>query len=88
MAAQNDIKLVIYGDSEAEFENPHEENRVATRDWKYLVSGELDQIYFGGVSFAELSDNFGLEAVDFHPYLPVNYPILHGSLKNRSCELI
>jgi N-acetyl sugar amidotransferase len=76
LTAQNGIKLVFYGESEAEFGNPKEDNQVATRDFKFYSSGDLDKIFLGGVSLSDLKDRMGLEDVDFKPYMPSDPNVL------------
>ena len=76
IAAQQDIRLVFYGESEAEFGNPREETTTATRDWKYFTSGDLDRVHMSGQSLATLKEHFGFEDVDFKPYLPADPDLL------------
>ena len=71
-ALQNGIKLVFFGENEAEYGNPVKENLSAKRDWKYFVSGDRTQIFLGGASLADLEKHFGLEEADFSPYLPTD----------------
>lgn len=66
------IPLVFYGENDAEYNNPLADNSSALRDRKYFTSNNDSEMYFGGVSVADLKDKFGLEAVDLLPYMPAN----------------
>lgn len=72
MADLFDIKLIFYGENEAEYGNPIADNSSAQRDWSYFTAQDQSNIYLGGVSVAELKSDFGLEAQDLIPYLPAN----------------
>jgi N-acetyl sugar amidotransferase len=69
-AAVMDIPLVFYGESEAEYGNPLADTATSARDWRFFVAKDYERIHLGGASLAELQDVFGLNAVDFQPYLP------------------
>jgi len=72
MAAMFNIPLVFYGENEAEYGNPIDDNTSSQRDWSYFASEDKSNIYLGGVSVAELKDDFGLCDQDLIPYLPAN----------------
>jgi hypothetical protein len=66
------IPLVFYGENEAEYGNPVEDNASAQRDWAYFSAEDQSQIHLGGVSVEDLKNNFGLKHQDLLPYLPAN----------------
>lgn len=72
IAAMMNIPLVFYGENEAEYGNPIKDTSSAKRDWKYFTAQDKSTIYLGGTSVAELVENYGMDANDLQPYLPVN----------------
>lgn len=72
MALSHDIKLVFYGENEAEYGNPISDTSLAKRDWKYFTAGDKSKVYLGGVSLEALEENFGVEPVELFPYIPAN----------------
>jgi len=76
MAALFNIPLVFYGENEAEYGNPIEDNKSAKRSWDYFTGRDQSNIYLGGVSVQDLKENFGVNSVDLDPYLPANPEII------------
>lgn len=72
MAAMFGIKLVFFGENEAEYGNPRGDTGKAQRDWSYFTESNPEDIYFGGVSVADLTDAFGVPKADLQPYLPAD----------------
>ena len=72
MALLHKIPLVIYGENEAEYGNPIGDTDTAKRDWSYFTSDDQSKIYLGGVSIADLKNQFGVEHQDLLPYLPAD----------------
>ncbi len=72
MALLNDIKLVFYGENEAEYGNPISDTSSAKRDWKYFTAEDKTKVFLGGVSLEALENNFGVEPVELLPYIPAN----------------
>lgn len=72
MALMFDIPLVFYGENEAEYGNPIKDSASAVRDYKYFVTSDAEDVFFGGTSMAELLDRYGLDKVDLEPYMPAN----------------
>lgn len=70
MAAQFGIKLVMYGEHEAEYGNPTSETTVPQRSAKYFSDSELDNMYLSGVKISDLISKYGLTRNDLLPYLP------------------
>lgn len=72
LAAAFDIPLVFYGENEAEYGNPIEDNEKAQRDFQYFTSEDTENIFIGGVSVRELKDRYRLSSHDLQPYMPAN----------------
>jgi N-acetyl sugar amidotransferase len=71
MAMRFGIPLVFYGENEAEYGNPIQENTTARRATDYYASREQGNqgIYLGGVPIEELPAH-GIEIGRLDPYLP------------------
>lgn len=72
MAALFDIPLVFYGENEAEYGNPIQDNDTALRAWKYFALSDPKDVYLGGVSLSDLKSDFGLDESDLQIYMPAN----------------
>ena len=70
MATLFKIPLVFYGENEAEYGNPIGDTDKAQRDWEYFTKSGEENIFFGGVSVADLKSKFGLPHQDLLPYMP------------------
>lgn len=70
MAILFKIPLVFYGENEAEYGNPIEDNSDAQRSYDYFASSGEENMFLGGESVASLKQNFGLTQADLSPYLP------------------
>lgn len=68
LASQFGIKLVIYGENEAEYGNPKETVERATRDMAYFT-GHPDDVCLSGLPVSELA-RYGIERHDLNQYLP------------------
>jgi N-acetyl sugar amidotransferase len=76
MAALFNIPLVFYGENEAEYGNPKLDTVNAQRDWSYFT-GHDDDVYFGGVSVAELLGKHKVQRHDLKPYFPADPQLMH-----------
>lgn len=66
-----DIPLVIFGENEAEYGNPVQDNLSPTRDEKYYsASMQLEEIFLGGVCAKQIMQDYGYDLTDMHAYLP------------------
>ena len=83
IAMQHGIKLVFYGENEAEYGNPVSENKSPTRDKRYFTKTNLSDIYLGGVSFQELIDNHNVTLNDLDVFLPPD----QEELEKKSIEV-
>ena len=71
-AILHDIPLVVYGENEAEYGNPVQDNETALRDWSYFVAKDDSETYLTGISLADLKHRFGVDGSDLELYLPVD----------------
>jgi N-acetyl sugar amidotransferase len=72
MALLFNIPLVFYGESGAEYGSPIEYGLTPHRDRSTYTAKDLASIFLGGVSIAELRENYGLDTQDLISYLPAN----------------
>jgi N-acetyl sugar amidotransferase len=72
MALLFDVPLVFYGENEAEYGNPIGDTDTAKRDWSYFTAADQSKVYLGGVSVADLKEQFGVDQSDLQPYLPAD----------------
>lgn len=72
MAARFGIPLVFYGENEAEYGNPINENVSAKRKSDYFARREAQDtaLFFGGVPIEELPKH-GIQVGQLDPYLPI-----------------
>jgi hypothetical protein len=69
-AALFDIPLVFYGENEAEYGNPVQDNNAAQRDWSYFSATAESDLFLSGTSITELKEEYGLNDVDLAVYMP------------------
>jgi N-acetyl sugar amidotransferase len=69
LAAKFGIPLVIYGENEAEYGNPIQDNATASRDRVYFSRSGNEVIYLGGVPMEDLPE-YGINPEDLEAYLP------------------
>ena len=72
MAIKFNIPLIFYGEQEAEYGTPVNEAMSSKRDWTFSSIKERDEMYFGGISYESLKNNFGLTDTDLSIYIPEN----------------
>ncbi|MBI4969564.1 MAG: N-acetyl sugar amidotransferase [Rhodospirillales bacterium] len=72
MSVLYNIPLVFYGENEAEYGNPVDDNTSAKRDWTYFTAPDPAAIHLSGVSVKDLKARFGIEDNDLAPYLPAD----------------
>jgi len=75
IAAQYNIRLVFYGENEAEYGNPIADMSSSRRNFDYFSTSSEDDIYLGGASLSELRE-LGLKPNDWSSYLPIDPSIL------------
>lgn len=74
MALKFGIKLVFYGENEAEYGNPISDNITSKRDKIYysIDKNDISNIFLGGVSVNRLISEYGLILSDLEPYFPAD----------------
>jgi len=72
VALLHNVKLVFFGENEAEYGNPLADNTGSRRDWSYFSSEDPSKIYLGGTSISDLKTHFGLNNNDLFQYLPLD----------------
>ena len=70
VALLHNVKLVFFGENEAEYGNPVADNTGSQRDWSYFSSKDPSKIYLGGTSISDLKRHFGLNVNDLFQYIP------------------
>ena len=83
MAAKFGVKLVMYGENQAEYGINPEENYKPTMDSKFFSVDDPKDMIIGGKSVREIIDKENFEMNDFTPYIPptVDY------LENKGVEV-
>lgn len=66
------IPLVFYGENEAEYGNPIQDNDSARRGWDYFAGSDESEIYLSGVNVKDLKEKYGLNSGDMAPYMPTD----------------
>ncbi|MCL0053821.1 N-acetyl sugar amidotransferase, partial [Dehalococcoidia bacterium] len=79
MAINYGVPLVIYGENEAEYNNPIADNESSLRDKSYHTMSNLDEISLSGISITNLMEEYGLSLADLQPYLPPHHEDLERS---------
>ena len=79
LAHMHNIKLIFYGENEAEYGNPIKDNENAQRDFKYFTSDNEDNIHLGGTSVDSLKRDFGVSNADLDMYMPIDPEKLNDS---------
>jgi len=70
MARMFGLKLVFFGENEAEYGNQRQDVVTPLRSNSFYATRDYDNIFLSGLSLNDLKNNFGLEDQDFIPYLP------------------
>ena len=70
MAAKFGVKLVMYGENQAEYGNDPNENYKPTMDRKFFSIGETQDMVLGGKSVGEIMAETEFTLNDFAPYIP------------------
>ena len=79
MANLFNIKLVFYGENEAEYGNPIVDSESAIRDWSYYTSDNIENIFLGGTSLKSLKEDFGVTNLDLKAYMPIDPKIVKNN---------
>lgn len=70
MAKKFGVKLVMYGENQAEYGNNIDENKRPTMDPAFFSTGDVLEMKFGGVTMKEIIAGKGFTRGDFAPYIP------------------
>lgn len=70
MAAKFGVKLVMYGENQAEYGNDPNENYKPTMDRKFFSIGDPQDMVLGGKSVREIMAETDFKINDFAPYIP------------------
>ena len=70
MAKKFGIKLVMYGENQAEYGNNIEENKKPTMNPKFYSTIDAIDMKFGGITMREIIKNYNFTVGDFKPYIP------------------
>lgn len=73
------IKLIFYGENEAEYGNPIADTATSLRDKSYYTYQNLDNLYLAGVRVPELMERYNLSLNDLLAYLPADAKELEAS---------
>lgn len=72
MAIMMNIPLIFYGENEAEYGNPIEDNASAQRSYDYFAAHGEENMFLGGQSVASLKADYGMTEADLAPFLPAD----------------
>lgn len=70
MAAKFGVKLVMYGENQAEYGNNPDENYKPTMDRKFFSVGNPEEMILGGKPVKDIIDEKHFSLNDFAPYIP------------------
>lgn len=70
MAAKFGVKLIMYGENQAEYGNNPNENYTPVMDEKFFSVQEPLDMRLGGIKVADIIQQHGFELNDFSPYIP------------------
>lgn len=70
IAIQHGIRLIFYGENEAEYGNPIADNATSLRDASYYTMHNLSDVYLAGLSIPELRERYQLSLNALSAYLP------------------
>lgn len=76
LASQLDINLIFYGEHEAEYGSPIENDELRLQNSSYFSSVVGEDLYFGGVNAKNLTEGFGLEKSDLRLYWPADQNLI------------
>jgi N-acetyl sugar amidotransferase len=71
IASRFNIKLVFYGENEAEYGNPIAENNISLRKKNYYAVKQYKNIYLAGIKISELFKRYKFRYEDLKIFLPI-----------------
>jgi len=78
IAAAMDIPLIFYGEHEAEYGSPVENDNSKKQDDKFFSASNIDDIHLSGVSLTELVEDYGIDLSELQPYMPIDSGVIRG----------
>lgn len=78
MAAKFGVKLVMYGENQAEYGNNPNDNYIPTMDKKFFSVGNPEEMVLGGKSIGEIISEGQFNLNDFAPYIPPSAEFLES----------
>ena len=72
LAAKFGISLVVYGENQAEYGNPVENNEDPFMDFEFFSTDNPAKMKFGGISVEEIIDNTDYSYNEFSSYIPLS----------------
>lgn len=76
------IKLIFYGENQAEYGNNINDNNSPSVKEKFYTFDNLQELYFGGINIKEILKNKIFTLKDFDPYLPIKEKVLKKAKLN------
>ncbi|MGE0635310.1 MAG: N-acetyl sugar amidotransferase [Bacteroidia bacterium] len=70
IASKFGIKLVFYGENQAEYGNKVDENNIPTMNPKFFVVDNPKDMLLGGEKVGDIINQYGFHVNDFAPYIP------------------
>jgi N-acetyl sugar amidotransferase len=78
MAARYGVKLVMYGENQAEYGNKVDANNIPTMSTDFFSVDDPLEMSLGGVKMRDIMKDYGYKKADFAPYIPVSPSELHA----------
>ena len=78
MAAKFGVKLVMYGENQAEYGNNPDDNYVPTMDRKFFSVGDPGEMILGGKPVKDIISEGQFQLNDFAPYIPLSADYLES----------
>jgi N-acetyl sugar amidotransferase len=78
MAAKFGVKLVMYGENQAEYGNNPKDNYIPTMDRKFFSVRDPEEMILGGKSIGEILGEQRFKLDDFAPYIPSSADFLES----------
>lgn len=79
VAKKYDIKLIFYGENEAEYGNPIADNELSLRDKSFYTMKNVNDKYLAGVKISDLINNYNITHQDLSNYLPMEENEFQGT---------
>jgi len=70
MALKHNVPLVFYGENQAEYGNPVEDNIRNTMDYSFFTIDDPLKMIMGGEEVSQIMEHYGFQLKEFTPYIP------------------